>query len=154
MRLLGAIAAPQAGLGSEDEPWFDAYYGVTLAEYRMKITSGRRPRQQLLGFERSDFAGPLTALEWLSDEGRMLFTEAALAAEGTWSRGSSSTATNRDGYPVITVEPPVLWRYGRRVGSARRKGLGRSRRQSVAQLAEWGEVLPVAEVSEELADSA
>ncbi len=128
------------------------YEQETLVSYRQRLPSGRRPREALLDFAHGDFAGPLTALESLSDEGRMLFTEAALAAETDLAPWEFFHETNRDGYPIMEVEAPLIWRI-------RDEGRLRTSRgpQPVAaclapSLAEWASAMPVAEVSDELAE--
>ena len=113
--------------------------------------TGRRPKEQYLKFDRDEFAGPLTALDSLSDEGRMLFTEAALASQAEFEPWEFFHATQRDVYPVLAVENPVLWR----VQSEGRLRTSLGPRPVAAtvgpQLTEWSPVFPVAELSEELA---
>jgi superfamily II DNA or RNA helicase len=152
LHLLGAVAAPQAGLGSSNEPWFFGYEQEALVGYRQELTGTRRPRENLLQFNRSEFAGPLTALEGLSDEGRMLFTEAALAAQPELEPWQFFHGTQRDVYPVLDVEHPVTWRI--RSEGRLRTSLGpRPPAGAVGpRLAEWAAVFPVAEVPEEIAD--
>jgi hypothetical protein len=149
---LGLRAGPEPALGSSDERWFDVFEQETLVEYRRLLTGPRRPQERLLGFlDERRFTGPLTPLDELSDEGRALFTEAALAAEGNPSPWTFGHTTTRDSYPVLTVEPPLVWRL-RRDGRLRTSRGARPVTLCVAPgLAEWRDVLPVAECGEDTA---
>jgi superfamily II DNA or RNA helicase len=149
---LGLRAGPEPALGSTDEPWFDVYEQETLVEYRQRLTGARRPQERLLGFlDKRRFTGPLTPLDHLSDEGRALFTEAVLAAEGNPNDWTFGHTTQRDSYPVLEVEPPPVWRL-RREGRLRTSRGNRPASLCAAPgLVEWRDVLPVAACSEETA---
>jgi superfamily II DNA or RNA helicase len=151
LHLLGAVTAPQAGLGSSDEIWFAKYEQEALVQYRHLLTGARRPREQLLQFNRSEFTGPLSPLETLSDEGKMLFTEAAVAAQTEFETWEYFHGTQRDVYPVLTVEHPLIWRI--RAEGRVRTSLGpRPVAAAVGpELAEWAAVFPVAELANDLA---
>jgi superfamily II DNA or RNA helicase len=152
LRMVGAVAGPEAGLGSTEEDWFAEYELDVLVRYLNKLTGSRRPQERLLEFDQGEFAGPMTVLESLSDEGRALFTEAALAAQGDLEAWEYAHSTQRDVYPVLAVEHPVIWRI-RQEGRFHTSFGPRDAGESVGpQLAEWSEVMPVAQLTEELAD--
>jgi superfamily II DNA or RNA helicase len=152
LRDLGAVGAPEPRLGGVDEPWFDQYRQETLVDYRRRLTGARRPREDLLDFLSSDFAGPLTAVEALSEEGRALFTDAALAAESDLEPWKFAHMTQREVYPVMEVDPPVVWRLKREGYFRTSCGLRPIAETVAPSLSEWGAVLPVADVDDHVAD--
>lgn len=154
LRELGAVSAPEPGRGSRDEPWFDQYRLVALVEYRGQLEgTRRRPREDLLDFLvfPSGFAGPLAALEALSEEGRALLTEAALGAEADlspWKFGH----TTQEVYPVIEVDPPTVWRLKREGYFHTSLGPRPVAKCVSPLLVDWSDLLPVAEIAPEFAE--
>jgi superfamily II DNA or RNA helicase len=154
LRELGLREAPEAAGGELDEPWFDEYKTDALVRYRHLLTGSRRPRENLLGFfENRPFAGPLGPLDFLSDQGRMLMTEAALAAETDYAPWVFCHTRNPDVYPKLEMPPPVVWR----LLDEGRFGTSLGPRPASAcvgpALADWADVLPVAECSAVTADA-
>lgn len=150
---LGLRAGPEPALGSTDERWFVQYEAEAQVEFWRQLTGTRRPQERLLGFvNERRFTGPLTVLDDLSDEGRALFTEAAIAAEGNPSEWTFGHTTQRDSYPVLTVEPPLVWRLRREGRLKTSRGIRPVSLCLGPGLAEWREVLAVVECTEETAE--
>jgi superfamily II DNA or RNA helicase len=151
LRDLGVRAAPEAGLGSSEEPWFDRYAHEVLVQYRPKLTR-RRPQERLLDFlDERPFAGPLTPLEHLSEEGRALFTNAALAADSDSQDWTFGHTTQGDSYPKLGVEGPVTWRLRREGRLETSRGIRPIALCVSPALLEWRAALPVADCSEDAA---
>lgn len=153
LRELGLRATAEAGSGSTAESWFQEYKTEALVRFRQKLTGARRPRENLLGFfDEPPFAGPLSALEALSDEGRVRLTKAALNAETDFSPWVFCHTTNPDGYTKLDDMPsPVIWRLRDEGRFQTSRGIRPAPECVGAGLREWSDVFPVAELPDHLA---
>lgn len=90
------------------DPAFGRYASDCENEYRRQRLH-RNPQSGMLGFFRSDGAGPLSVIRRLSDEGRMLYTSSLLDVDSTYeSYDYGHRGTNGNQYPVSGFESPAL----------------------------------------------
>jgi superfamily II DNA or RNA helicase len=151
LRELGAVEAPSSRGGSTDESWFDMYRHDALSAYRERLPEAKRPQEALLDFEIRPFAGPLTAFQWLSDEGRVLFTEAVLGAETHPHPWEFAHTTRREAYPIISMDAPAIWRIKQEGRLRTSHGIRPLDRCASPALGGWQAVVPIAECADETA---
>ena len=90
------------------DPAFRRYERDCEDKYRQQRLP-RTPQSGLLGFRRSDGAGPLTAFRKLSDEGRVLYTSSLMGLDSTYERYEyGHQGTNSHQYPISRFESPAL----------------------------------------------
>ena len=104
LNLLGAVGAPQSGY--EVNPW------RYLSHCRSKFASPdrnlpRNPRGDLLNFENPTTSGPLEVLSRLSDEGKVLYTDALLSLNDTYKTWTMRHDT-QDIYPPMNFPSPAI----------------------------------------------
>ena len=145
LRQLGAAEAPSSQGGSTDEAWFEIYRYEAVSAYREQLPTSKRPQEGLLDFDSRPFAGPLTALEWLSDEGRVLFTEAVLGAETEPDRWAFAHTTRREAYPVVSMDAPAIWRLKQEGRLRTSHGIRPVSKCAAPALGDWSTVIPIAE---------
>ena len=108
LRGLGVTKAPRESQTSvlSSEPWFRNY----LRERRDEFTSRSlpsNPRYDYLNFVPAAGSGPLEVLVKLSDEGRVLYTEALLSLDATYVPWTMEHDT-QEIYPPLRCEPPTV----------------------------------------------
>ena len=104
LRDLGVTEAPREDCDLSAEPSFRAY----LARWRMRFTSrglGSNPHTHRLNFETTMGCGPLDVLTRLSDQGRVVYTNALLSLDTTFSCWTMRHETQRHKYPDLSCEP-------------------------------------------------
>ncbi len=105
LRLLGASDKPQNQRCLAEEPSYGRYKQRCEKGYRERDDLPHTPRRGLLGFTSSIGVGPVEVVTLLSDEGRALYTDAALRTDALyqpwlmWHKGH-----NRDSYPKMAFE--------------------------------------------------
>lgn len=109
LRELGVRGSPASNRDLQFEPAFHQYMTSCKDQYRQQSIARHRPRDSYLKFKSTVGVGPLTVLKALSDEGRVLFTDALLRNDDSymtyemWHKG-----TNRATYPKMPFESPMV----------------------------------------------
>ena len=141
---LGAVTSPRGWTQAAGEPWFPHYRSDVVGGYFDRLPrGGPRPVEEYLVFDSNRTLGPLAPLRELSDEGRVLFSDALLASPEAfvqWELSHRSVAS----YPVLPVEAPAIWmprHEGRLSTSLGPRAFGDA---AGPGLERWREVLPVA----------
>ena len=109
LRGLGAKDAPGESRSErlESEPWFRNYLRKCRDEFISRPLSNY-PRDYYLNFTPTAGSGPLEVLAELSDEGRVLYTEALLSLDATYASWTMRHDT-RGTYPPLWCEPPAVY---------------------------------------------
>jgi superfamily II DNA or RNA helicase len=151
LQALGAVQGPLSGGGSQDEPWFDEYRREQLEELLKTIhAAGARPSEDQFHFSESKFAGPVGALDRLSEPARARFTAELLLAEEE-PRSWTLRHSTGDRYPTRNCPNPVIWavrRFGRLETSL---GIREPDDAVGPQLQGWDYFMPVARCTPEAA---
>ena len=114
MRALGVSDTPDDGHDVSVELGF----GMYLEHFRDRFTKrklDRNPHLYALEFETSVDCGPLQVLDRLSDEGRVLYTDALLSSDGIYRQWRMKHRSS-DKYPPLRCESFSIWmlrQYGR-----------------------------------------
>ena len=105
---LGAVDSPRAGHGLSlaNSHQFIRRYKTEFQE-RAKRDIGRRPQDDLLGFEKPETGGPLDLLELLSEEAKVKYTWDLLALDDTYKRWTMRHNT-QEIYPRMDFESPAI----------------------------------------------
>ncbi|WP_236242456.1 DEAD/DEAH box helicase [Streptomyces sp. CC228A] len=148
-RELGLRDRPTSGHRPEGEPWFDDYREAAHAAYcRTLDNRASRPTLARTRIEGAPVGGPLHLLPRLTEEARAAFLqtlpEDALIENWTLQIGSQA-GTRR------TAPSPIRWMLSRHGRVATSQGIKPLKEAVGPQLAAYGDVLPVASISQEKA---
>lgn len=149
---LGSVSEPIAGKGVFGEFWLMPYKTEAIESFLSGLQGSARPHRNKLGFSsRGTFCGPLVPLTLLSSEGKALFTQAVLAVDGRSPDWTLIHTTRPDAYPELRCLPPSLW-------AVIKEGMLPTSLGNVAishcvspSLSEWREILPVADIPDDVA---
>lgn len=152
LRRLGAVSSPIAERGDSSEPWFWNYRKDAIDTYiqGLKKDSSRPQRGYLDFLGECSFCGPLVPMTLLSDEGRARFTEAVLDVDGDSPDWRLGHQTRPDTYPELWSLPPSLWAVKKEGRLTTTLGLSPVSRSVSRSLREWGDVLPVSDLDDEM----
>ncbi len=108
LKLLGAVDAPRAG-----QELSQNMLGRVTSTCRGEFTSPdrdltRSPRWNMLNFETTTTSGPLDVLEYLSEEGKTLYTWDLLALGDTYEPWTMRHDTRRDIYGTMDFDSPAI----------------------------------------------
>ena len=146
LRAFGAVPSPTTNGGRDDEPWVVEYKREAVERYLERIKgSGAAPNRQYLGFRRRPFAGPGSALRLdLSKPARCRLTHALIQASSDLSPWTFCHLS-QSRYPEISIDHPLVWLL-KELGLLQ-TSLGPSRVELAVspELAEYRNLLPVAE---------
>lgn len=117
LEMLGAVDVPCDDRDLSSDLWFSWFF---LAECRNKFMAPdrnlpRKPRWDSLNFKSTVGAGPLQILPRLSDEGKVLYTDALVSLDATYKKWTMKHDT-QDVYPEMACESPtihILRKHGR-----------------------------------------
>lgn len=149
---LGAVEVPTSSGGSRAESWFDEYF-LTAKDmfYESLSAKGSRPHDYLIVFREERFPGPLEPLQFLSDEGRVLFTSHLILQSEATPSWTVAHSTRSDTYPDVSFDSPA-WHMIRRHGLLKSsKGPCKPSLCVADGLREWSRFLPVVASSSEAA---
>lgn len=150
LRELGITDTPRSSVDPTSERWYSDYLESRWKAYLAKLdVTAHRPSLKAARATGMDIAGPLELLTELSEEGRAAFVR-NLPRGGlipTWTFQIGSNGTNRH-----TVMSPLVWMV-RKYGLVNTtKGLRSLGKAVSPALKAYGELLPVAELPEDVAD--
>jgi hypothetical protein len=122
-RELGITEGPVSGRGTLDEPWCSRYRDEMIQRFKARL-KGQNVADTSLEFDglRSGFAGPLTALEHLSDEAGARFAAEALRRTEQSLDLHLVHRTNSK-LPPLRVPHPIVWFIQRRGTVPTSKGI-------------------------------
>ena len=103
---LGAVDAPNHQRDLSLESWYGSFLSDRRREYLDQDLS-KNPREHLLNFASTAGTGPLQLLTVLSDEGKVLYTDALLSLDATYKQWTMRHDT-QDVYPKVPCESPAI----------------------------------------------
>lgn len=145
LRDFGVTGVPTSGHRPDDETWFDEYHKAVYKSHVSQLAdTDHRPALKTVRVEGSPIAGPMTVFLELSREGRAAFL-AAMPDDGLiecWTRQIGRAAATR-----VAVVSPISWLLRKHGFVKTSKGVVEVRDAVAPELAEYKDVLPVAELS-------
>lgn len=146
---LGVADKPRLRSDARQDPWFADYAETALQAVRRHLPAGSAPTIGDLHFEGGDCAGPLGLLADLSKEGVAAFTHHIPAAgvEASWTAQVGVRGSR------LKIVSPLVWMVRRHDWFRTGRGIRRLKDVVGPALEEYEGVLPVAAVSEALAEA-
>ncbi len=108
LEMLGVVDAPCEGRDLTLDRWF--FYSLSECRYKFKAPDrnlSRNPRRDSLNFASTVGTGPLQILTILSEEGKVLYTDAMLSLDTTYEQWTMGHDT-QEVYPEMRCESPAI----------------------------------------------
>ena len=109
LRKLGVTDEPRDNCDLSSEPWFHSFRHPCRLRFREQDGLPHIPQWSYLGFTSVKGVGPLEVLSVLSDEGKVLYTDALLNLDATYEKWMMQhTGTNQQSYQKMPCESPAI----------------------------------------------
>ena len=105
---LGLVDTPGDSRDLSSEPWFQSFRTKCRSDFTSSDRNlSRSPRESLLNFVSTIGSGPLELLAVLTEEGRVLYTDALLSLDATYEQWTMQHDT-QDIYPSLSCNSPAI----------------------------------------------
>ena len=105
---LGLVDTPGVSRDLSSEPWFQSFRTKCRSDFTSSDRNlSKNPREHLLNFVSTIGSGPLELLAVLTEEGRVLYTDALLLLDATYKQWTMQHDT-QDIYPPLSCNSPAI----------------------------------------------
>jgi superfamily II DNA or RNA helicase len=151
LRRLGGEQVPTDGFSVAKDPLVDIYRNSCVETYIRELPSGgSTPVWEKMVFDRENHVGPLEPLRHLSDEGRAVFVDELIRSTTDWRPWTLKHLTQPQ-YPPRQFPSPAVWAIMEHGRLRTVSGIVVPRRAWGPSFHRWADVVPVAQLSEEVA---
>lgn len=150
LRALGAEETPTDGFPVAKDDVIREYHDQCARDYVVDLPpGGSSPNWEKMVFDRETDVGPLEPMRHLSDEGRAAFVDELLKSTVDWRPWTLKHVTRRE-YPPRQFPPPTAWAIMTHGRLRTTRGVVAPRRAWGPSFGRWGDVVPVAQLSEDV----